>query len=1001
MAKIVRLPGNPGPANPGEDEVLQHLAKQLPELFELIPNLTIPFVKSGAEEYDIIAVGPDGVFVIEVKTIAGEVEITEQQMFVNGEIRANPWNSSRIKAQKLATKLQTKFGQQNKVWVEHVVVFSREPRKLSVAPAYEQRVFVTAEALAPKLMSPSPLIHPKGHGLHRGRVSQIVESIIDGALMRDRQKVFREYVAVTKLHEVAGPGGYAYWNAEHKVHGGLRLLQVFPEAEVQGDQLVARRHEAQRRVEAAELIGPSADVIAPLENFLTEIGEYVLVWPFVDSPSLGRWLEMQADLSDNPGTKPLTDAKARALLEGFARAYADVHRAGLVFGKLEQSAFVVRPTGRGAVVLQYPVPSKSSEQLGDLRQLAEIADLVVVHAVDGESAKIVMSFKDALSTTVRAELPSAAWLAAACQIGLGEPAAANRLADYFEGLEVLASHSFGKTYRATSKRLKRPVVVRVENGRPGRSWVDCEAAALTRPQVLEARGVVRHLESGIVAEGSYVATEWLEGISLMSLLDSGSFREVSDAIGATLQILESLRLIHPDMALLDQLLDDKTPLGSAQLRNVEKLRGSGFAHNHIEPSNIIWVEDRGPVLIDFARAADFGREIPVRLSMYWPTDAPRGQSNPTADLYSVGLMLLVMLTGPLNPHQNRFTFDDRIQDVAKASRELALVISKAIATDEKLRFRSATEFIDALAAIQLGGVKVPRVRADLQLVREVEALVTTGRFDEALTICAEKNWKETAASIERKRELAQSAGRVLVTLDGVTLSYVGSRDVGPGTTGSNSPYEKGKAEVYVARLADGGVMEIHTVSAYPHDDENVQLPIEETWVQGDLEYGLPAQMKLLADRRRLVVMPLSVDGEPMRNEPEDKKKPVKGKRKTEKDRKKLSEMSEERYCQIRQLQLASRQPEGERWDATNKKVTVAQLSAGAGGVEIAGLFREFGATAFGTRETVLGDTSKLRGDLCVRFNRQEIHVPAITFLVARLLPLKNKVRARDADENDE
>jgi len=987
MAKIVRLPGNPGPATPGEDEVLQYLAKQLLEPFELIPNLTIPFVKGGAEEYDIIAVGPDGVFVIEVKTIAGEVEITEQQMFVDGEIRSNPWSSTRIKAQKLATKLQTAFGPQNKVWVEHVVVFSRKPRKLSIAPAYEQRVFVTAEALTPKLMSPSPLIHPNGHGLHTGRVGQIVETITGGARIRDRQRVFREYVAVTKLHEVAGPGGYEYWNAEHKVHGGLRLLQVFPAAAAQGDQLAARRHEAQRRVEAAELIGPSSDVIAPRENFLTEIGEYVLVWPFVDSPSFGRWLEMHLQLPDNEDKKPLTDNEARSLLEGFARAYADVHRVGLVFGQLEQTAFVVRPSGRGAVVLQYPVPSKSPDQLGDLRQLAEIADLVVANAIDGECAKIVKSFKEALLTTVRAELPSAAWLAAACQIGLREPSSSTHLADHFEDLEVLASHSFGKTYRATSKRLKQRVVVRVENGRPGRSWVDCEAAALTRPQVLETRGVVRHLESGIVAEGSYVATEWLEGISLTSLLDSGSFNDVLDAVGATLQILETLRLIHPDMAKLDKLLDDKTPLGSAQLRHVEKLRGSGFAHNHIEPSNIVWVENRGPVLIDFARAGDFGREIPVRLSMYWPTDAPRSQSNPTADLYSVGLMLLVMLTGTLNPHQNRFTFEDRIQEVAKVNRGLALVIEKAIATEEKLRFRSATEFIDALAAIHLGGAKLPKVRADLQMVHEVEALVTAGRFDEALAICAERNWKETAANIERKRELAQSAGRVLVTLDGVTLSYIGSRDVGPGATGSNSKYEKGKAEVYLARLADGGVMEIHTVSAYPHDDENVQLPIEETWVQGDLEYGLPAQMKLLADRRRLVVMPLSIDGEPLRNDPKSKKKPAK--------------MSDDRYCQIRQLQLNSLEPMGERWDATNKKVTVAQLSSGAGGVDVAELFREFGATAFGTRETVLGDMSKLRGDLCVRFNKQEIHVPAITFLVARLLPLKNKVAVQGATGGDD
>jgi hypothetical protein len=159
-------------------------------------------------------------------------------------------------------------------------------------------------------------------------------------------------------------------------------------------------------------------------------------------------------------------------------------------------------------------------------------------------------------------------------------------------------------------------------------------------------------------------------------------------------------------------------------------------------------------------------------------------------------------------------------------------------------------------------------------------------------------------------------------------------------------------------------------------------------VQGDLEYGLPAQMKLLADRRRLVVMPLSVDGEPLRNDPKSRKKPAK--------------MSDDRYCQIRQLQLKPHQPAGERWNATNKKVTVAQLSAGAGGVDVEQMFREFGATAFGTRETVLGDDkSKLRGDLCVRFDKQAIHIPAITFLVARLLPLKNKVEAQANADDDE
>lgn len=105
MAIVKRLPGNTGPINQGEEVVLAHLEKALPNSFTLIPNITISFERDGAEEYDIIAVGPDGVFVVEVKTIFGSVEITEQTMTVDGDVRSNPWNSSRIKAQKLASRL--------------------------------------------------------------------------------------------------------------------------------------------------------------------------------------------------------------------------------------------------------------------------------------------------------------------------------------------------------------------------------------------------------------------------------------------------------------------------------------------------------------------------------------------------------------------------------------------------------------------------------------------------------------------------------------------------------------------------------------------------------------------------------------------------------------------------------------------------------------------------------------------------------------------------------
>lgn len=977
MAKVIRLAGNAGPVNTGEDSVLNYLAAELPDSFTLIPNITITFPRDNPEEYDIIAVGPDAVFVIEVKTLAGEVEIHEQEMLVDGDVRGNPYNTTRIKAQKLSSKLELIFGREEKVWVGHVVVLSRRPRKLIGIEHFRDQMFVGAEELLPALKPPSRLIHKKGHGLHAKRLDQIVATITGGASARERRPVFNEYDGKRRIYEAKGPGGFEYWEAEHRLHGGARLLQVFLAQGTQRNQHDIKRLEAQSRVEAAESIGPSADIVAPRENFETSSGDYVLVWPAVDSPQLQSHLEGLSAEGDGTTEKRLSDSEARSMVEGFARGYADAHRAGFIFGKMRSSAFVVRPSGRGSVVLQYPVPVKSVDQRVDLEQLLEVAESIVAKSEPGICAEVVGRFKEALKSRNRAELPSAGWLAASCQTGFTRNAPEERLSNHFGELKELASHAYGKTYQGVSKRLNRPVVVRVEKGRQGQSWVAREALMLTRPEA-STSGVVRHVQEGSVSEGSFVATEWLDGVPLTALLDAGTFSDPGAAIDAVIQILEVLKQIHPDLSRLDEALGTSTgELGPDQLREVENIRSAGFAHNHLEPSNILWVERRGPVFIDFARAAEFGREIPLRLSTYWPPDAPRTQSNPMADLYAVGLMLLVMLTGPLNRHRSDDTIDARIKQIGKQSEPLAKIVARATAHAAAERFRSATDFIDSLVALQIGATQRDRTVPDLEVFRRVEALVAANRLDEALAICEERNWLETAANIERKKRLAESEGHELVTVDGVSLSYLGTREVGPGATGSNGEYERGMAHVYLARLEQGGVLEFHTVSAHPVDSKSREpLPIEETWVQGDLEFGLPEHVQMLADRRRLIVIPLMADGRAVREE-DTKSKTLKP--------------SDGRYCHIRQLQLNSSEKVGSHWKATNKKVTVAQLREGAGGIDVESLVRSFGAVDFGTREAVIMDNSRMRGDLCVKFDRSAIHVPAITFLICRLLPLKNKV----------
>lgn len=987
MAIVKRLPGNTGPVNQGEEVVLAHLEKALPNSFTLIPNITISFERDGAEEYDIIAVGPDGVFVVEVKTIFGSVEITEQTMIVDGDVRSNPWNSSRIKAQKLASRLSRILGEEPKTWVEHVVVFSKPPLKLEVFEGHKGKIFVGAETLAPKMMPPSRLIHPRGHGLHANRTTQIVDAIMGGSSIRQVRRRFGEYFAKEKVNLLSTNNKIERWNAEHRRHGGTRLLEVILPSLGRENLGQQARRTAEQRVTVANQIGPSADIISSFECFETEAGEFVVVWPSVDSPPLAQYLTRFSVEKDVDDKTPISDADARKMLEGFASAYSDLHQAGFIFGDLSTNSFVVRPTGRGAIVLQNPIPVRSSDHRRDLEKLAEVANAIVALSTGATISEVVKRFNESLKSEVRAEWASAGWLAAACQVGVQSPVQEKKLSDLFEDLTVIATHTYGKTYTGINKETKKKSVIRVEKDRPGDNWVRRESDILKRDELRSCLGAVQWLQSGQVEEGHFVETQWLNGVSMTSILDAKLLENQSDAVKATLQLLEVLNKIHPDLEKLDELVglkdDERT---NDQLKMIAEIRLKGVAHNHIEPSNVIWVEGRGPVLVDFARAAEIGRIIPFRLSAYWPTNDDRAQSNPTADLYAVGLLLLAMLTGSFNPQSgSEDDIESRLATVRKQKPALASIIEKAIEIKPENRFRSAKRFIDALVSLDLKEVKSPQVADVVGVIREVEALVAAGKFDQALAICTKREWYETAEQIKRKKNLVSAAGQELVDVDGVRLTYLGTREVGKGTTGSNRPYLRGSAHVYLVRTKDGGVLEAHTVTAKPVDQKGKEFDFFETWVQGDLEYGLPEHLQMLADRRRLVVNALNKQGKFESNLVEQGKN---------------ANVGDLSYCQIRQLQLkdldADNQPIGSRWEATNKKVNESQLRAGAAGADVFELLKRFGAVGVGTRQLVISDESRMKGDLCVKFkfDASAVHIPIIVFLIARFLPLKNKVVAQ-------
>ena len=200
MAQVFWLVDHPKPVNAGEKRVLDHLIESLPDSVILIPNLTIPYPwPDEPMEYDIIAVTPDAVFAIEVKDLAQSVEFTEQYMYVNGNVRGNPYVATRKKAQKLKTRMSEELPWFRSVgWVEHLVVLARKPASLTVCDAMKKRV-VELEHVS-KLISPgSTLIDSRFRGKLLGKTESLISCITAGASERIIPVVFGDFLASSSM----------------------------------------------------------------------------------------------------------------------------------------------------------------------------------------------------------------------------------------------------------------------------------------------------------------------------------------------------------------------------------------------------------------------------------------------------------------------------------------------------------------------------------------------------------------------------------------------------------------------------------------------------------------------------------------------------------------------------------------------------------------------------------------------------------------------------------
>jgi predicted Ser/Thr protein kinase len=265
--------------------------------------------------------------------------------------------------------------------------------------------------------------------------------------------------------------------------------------------------------------------------------------------------------------------------------------------------------------------------------------------------------------------------------GGSQPSATNymaptpaELAPHFpdlEILELLGQGGMGVVYKARQKNLNRLVALKILGGKvgPGPAFADRFAREARALAMLNHPHIVTVYDFGQTGGLYYFLMEFVEGVNLRQLLDSGRLAP-KEALAIVPQICEALQYAH-----------DK-----------------GIVHRDIKPANILLDKSGRVKIADFGVAKLMGQKPEDGLLtgeghvMGTPHYmAPEQVEHPLdvdhrADIYSLGVVFYQMLTGELP-----------IGRFAAPSKKVAIdvrldeVVLRALEKEPELRFQQASE----------------------------------------------------------------------------------------------------------------------------------------------------------------------------------------------------------------------------------------------------------------------------------------------------------------------
>jgi eukaryotic-like serine/threonine-protein kinase len=287
----------------------------------------------------------------------------------------------------------------------------------------------------------------------------------------------------------------------------------------------------------------------------------------------------------------------------------------------------------------------------------------------------------------------------------------------YEVVDVIGKGGMGVVYKAVDPNIGRFVAIKmITSGFAGnpelleRFYREAKSTGS-----LQSPNIVTVYELGDQDGNPYLVMEYLEGVSLESMISSGSRLTLLEKLGIMIDVCHGLAYAHR----------------------------RGVIHRDIKPANIMVLTDGTAKIVDFgiARIGDSRMTQTDRVigSVFYmsPEQFQAKPLDPRTDIFSTGVTLFQVLTGslPFSANEAAAVMRKIVNEppsplnafIRDYPAELDTIVSRALAKDREERYASANDFGFDLGRVQ-EQLKQDGVR---QYVQRAEVAVTRGEWQKA------------------------------------------------------------------------------------------------------------------------------------------------------------------------------------------------------------------------------------------------------------------------------